>query len=131
MSRESVLAQGRRRQETAFTETLTAYIATSTLNDEDGTTTPVETVVHADVRGRVKFPSMNVNEPEQGDRTAAVQDVHVHVAVGATPDVAVGVLWRVTASTADAGLIGAVWRTKGLPQRGQVTAWRYPVEEVS
>ena len=47
------------------------------------------------------------------------------------PDVTVDTLWRVTASTVDPSLVGRVFRTKGLPQAGQVTAHRFPVESVT
>jgi hypothetical protein len=72
-----------------------------------------------------------VSERSQGDQVPAVQVEHVHVAVDATPNVTVGDMWRCTASTVDASLVGREVRTKGLPQAGQVTAHRYPVEAVS
>lgn len=113
--------------ESRFTETLTAF--TVALDDDTGTET--ETVLYSGVAGRLKFPTLTVREREQGAQTPAVQDVQVHVSVGATPLVVVNTFWRVTASTVDPALVGRVFRTKGSPQQGQVTAHRYPVEEVS
>lgn len=126
-----VLSAGRRQAESRFTETFTAYTETLTVNEATGAETVAETVLYSDVPGRLVYPSLTVREREQGAQTPAVQDVHVHVAVGATPDVVVNVLWRVTGSTADPGLVGRVFRTKGEPQSGQVTAHRYPVERVT
>jgi hypothetical protein len=124
------LSLGRRQAEARFTETFKAYTVARVLG-EDGLYTDTETTVYASVSGRVKYPTLTVSEREQGNQVPASQDVEVHVAVGSTPDVVVNVLWRVTASTADSDLVGRVFRTKGSPQSGQVTAHRYPVEQVS
>lgn len=124
------LILARREAQGRFTETLEVFTVTRVLGD-DGRYTDTETTVYASVKGRVKFPSMSVRERAQGAQVPAVQDVAVHVAVGATPAVVVNTLWRVTASAADPSLVGRVFRTKGLPQAGQVTAHRYPVEQVS
>ena len=125
------LGMGRRQAEARFTETLRAFTVSRVLNESTGEYTNTEVVVYASVPGRVKFPSLTVAERDQGAQTPAVQDVHVHVAVGATPNVAVNTVWRVTASSVDPGLVGREFRTKGIPQAGQVTAHRYPVEAVS
>lgn len=119
---------GRAQTEARFTETFTAF--TVALSDETGENgyTETETVVYSGVAGEVKFPTLTVHERDQGGQVPAVQDVIVKVAVGATPNVAVNTFWRVTASTSDASLVGRVFRTKGLPQAGNVTAHRYPVE---
>jgi hypothetical protein len=122
---------GRAQAEARFTETLKAYTITRTGPDADGLYTDTEVTVYAAVSGRVKYPTLTVSEREQGSQVPAVQDVQVHVAVGSTPNVVVNVLWRVTASTADASLVGRVFRTKGEAQAGQVTASRYPVERVT
>lgn len=129
---QGALGLGRTQAVARFTETLTAYrVELPTEPDENGAYTPIEVVLYASVKGRVKFPTLTVSEREQGGQVPAIQDVHVHVAVGATPNVVVNTLWRVTASTADPSLVGREFRTKGLPQAGQVTAHRYPVEAVN
>lgn len=124
------LGMGRRQAEARFTETFKAYTVARVLGD-NGEYTETEEAVYASVSGRAKYPTLTVSEREQGAQVPASQDVEVHVAVGATPNVVVNVLWRVTASTADPALVGRVFRTKGSPQSGQVTAHRYPVEQVS
>ena len=125
-----VLGAGRAQAEARFTETFKTYTVTRVLG-ESGEYTDTEVTVNASVAGRVKFPTLTVSEREQGAQSPAVQDVHIHVAVGAAPDVTVDTLWRVTASTVDPSLVGRVFRTKGLPQAGQVTAHRFPVESVA
>lgn len=90
---------------------------------------PSEIVLHANVPGRVKYPSTTVSEPDVVGQRRAEQDVQVRVAVGAAPLVRPDHFCRVTASTVDPGLVGRVFRVKGSPQGGQVTAHRFPVEE--
>jgi len=131
-----VLNLGRGMTEDRFTETLEAFTETKVLDEDPESPTAgeyvtTENVVYTDMPGRVKFPTLTVREREQGAQVPAIQDVAVHVAVGSAPLVVVNTLWRVTASTADPALVGRVFRTKGLPQAGQVTASRFPVEQVS
>lgn len=125
------LGMGRAQAVARFTETFKAYTVTRVLDNDTGLYVDTEVTVYAAVVGRVKLPTMTVSERDQGAQAPAIQDVHVHVAVGSTPNVTVDVMWRVTASSADSSLVGRVFRTKGLPQAGQVTAWRYPVEAVN
>lgn len=125
-----VLGMGRAQATMRFTETLTVFYTTRVLGS-DGLYTDTEVPLYSGVAGQVKFPTLTVSEREQGAQVPAVQDVVIKVATASTPNVAVNHLWRVTASTADVSLVGRVFRTKGLPQAGQVTSWRYPVEQVA
>jgi len=109
---------------------LTVFRITKVLNTTTGLYAETEVVVHAGVAGRVKFPSMTVAERAQGGLVPAVQDVQIHVAVGSTPDVLKNHVWRVTASTSDESLVLREFRTTSLPQGGQTTVHRYPVEQV-
>lgn len=121
----------RAQAESRFTEVFTAFTIENVLNESTGLYEPTEVVAYAGVAGRVRYPSLTVAERAQGSQVPAIQDVTIHVAVGATPNVAVNHMWRVTGSTSDASLVGRVFRTKGESQAGQVTASRYPVERVS
>lgn len=125
------LGMGRAQAEARFTETFKAYTVTKSEPDAGGVITETEVTVYASVSGRVKYPTLTVSERDQGAQVPAVQDVQIHVAVGATPNVVVNVLWRVLTSTADPALVGRVFRTKGEAQSGQTTAHRYPVERVT
>lgn len=124
----SALALGRRLAAQRFTETVTFF--TSALSDATFPPTKVETVVAAGIPARVKVTSSVVSEKQIAGQAPAVMQREVHVPVGS---VAVGpsVMIRVTASTADPGMVGRVFRTGMRSGVGQVTVWRYPVEEVS
>lgn len=126
-----VLGMGRAQAASRFTETFKVFRITRTLSETTGVYTDTETSVYASVVGQFKFPTLTVAERDQGAQSPAVQDVVIKVAVGSTPNVVVGDLWRCTASTVDSSLVGRVVRTKGLAQAGQVTSHRYPVEAVS
>ncbi len=128
---EGTLGLGRSMAGLRFTETFKVFRVTQALNETTGLYTDTEVVVYASVVGQFKFPTLTVSEREQGAQVPAVQDVTIKVAVGSTPNVEVGHFWRCTASTVDDSLVGRVVRTKGLPQAGQVTSWRYPVEQVA
>lgn len=128
---QGALGLGRAFAASRHTETFKAYTVTNVLNESTGIYESTEVTVYAEVEGRVKYPTLTVSEREQGAQVPAAQDVHVHVAVGATPNVVVNVLWRVTASTVDPALVGRVFRTKGEAQSGQVTEHRYPVERIT
>lgn len=120
----------RAQAESRMTETFDFYYVTSNVIP-DGEIDPqdVETPVHSDIPGRLRFPSLNVSDRESAGQMVGVQDVTVSVAVGATPNVREGHFCRVTASEADVSLVGRVFRVSGSPQAGSVTAHRYPLQE--
>lgn len=126
-----VLGLGRGLAAARFTETFNVFYVTRVLDVDTGLMTDTEITIYASVLGMVKFPSLNVTEREQGAQVPAVQDVTIKVAVGSTPNVIVNYVWRCTGSLVDDSLIGREFRTKGLPQAGQTTQWRYPVEQVA
>lgn len=127
----SVLTGGRGSAATRFTETLTFFTESDGgMPDENGNPTNAETVLHAGVRGRVKHTRTQGQDVESGGQYPVVTKPEVHVAVGSV-DVPVGVFVRVTGSSVDAGLVGSVFRVSEPCTKGQVTAWRYPAEEVS
>ena len=127
-----MLYRGRVVAKSRFSETFDVFYTTKSTEPDPTTGLYAETevVVHAGVAGRVKFPSMTVAERSQGAQVPAVQDVHIHVGVGATPNVVKNHVWRVTASTSDDSLVLREFRTMSLPQAGQVSVHRYPVEQV-
>ena len=124
------LGLGRAQAEARFTETFKVFTESRVLNESTGVYVTSETALAASVAGRVKFPTLTVAERDQGAQSPAVQDVAVHVAVGSVA-ASVGSFWRVLSSDADPSLVGRVFRTKGAPQAGQVTAHRFPVESVA
>lgn len=125
------LRAGRAQAESRFTETLTFYTSTVTQNPDTLIDTVTETAIHAAIPGRIKYPTSTVSESSAVGQVFAAQDVQAHVAVGSATNVRADHFCRVTASTVDPGLVGRVYRVKGSAQSGQVTAHRFPVEEVS
>lgn len=125
----SALAIGRRLSEQRFTETFTFY--TVARGEDPDTLQPVdvETVVAAGVPGRLKVTSSVVSDRDIAGQAVASTQREVHVPVGSVT-VGPSVLVRVTASTSDPGIVGRVFRTGMRSGGGQVTVWRYPVEEV-
>jgi hypothetical protein len=127
----AAVLMGRTMSAAHFSESLRFYsvdgttVDPDTLNDVETTTT-----LHL-VSGRIKYPTLTVSERSAVGQTFSTQSVHAHVAVGATPNVHADHFVTVTASTADPALVGRTFRVRGNPQAGQVTAHRYPVEEVS
>jgi hypothetical protein len=140
----------RAQAESRFTEVFTFFTQEEgPVNPETFEPTVVETIVGADIPGRFKSVNTQGRDVESGGQYPVVGRREVHVAVGAValtvpapalvpgaelapgvgamPDVFV----RCIASTVDAGLVGRVFRVSERPSSGQVTAWRYPVEEVS
>lgn len=124
------LDAGRRMAVSMMTETVTVGTESKATNPATGD--PVRTVASPVYSGvaQVKFPSLVVSERDvQGQQVAATSPVlKLPVAVGS---VLTGHVVRVTASSSDPTLVGRWFRVKALPQSGQVTAHRYPLEEVT
>lgn len=126
----SALALGRRMAAQRFTETVDFFTMART--DDPTTLQPVdvETVLHAGVPARLKVSSSVVSDKRVAGQAPATMQRELHVPVGSV-SVGASVFVRVTASTADPGAVGRVFRTGMRSGVGQVTVWRYPVEEVS
>ena len=120
----------RSQAESRFTETLTFFTAEESTDPITLDPVTVETPVATGKPGRVKYTGTQGQDVEAGGQYPVITRPEVHVAVGSV-DVAPNVFVRVTGSTADAGLIGSVFRISEPCPKGQVTAWRYPAEEVS
>ena len=111
-----------------MSETITA---TTSVESVDPTTLQpvVVTTTHLTSKARVKYAFSRVTDRETGTQTVGVEEVEIHFPSGTVidPD------WvlTVTASTADAGIVGRVYRAKSRGVAGQTTALRVAVEEVS
>lgn len=126
----STLALGRRMAAVRFTETVEFF---TVVRGEDPVTlqpVDVETVVTSGVPARVKITSSVVSDRQIAGQAPSVMQREVHVPVGSVV-VGPSVFVRVTASRSDPGMVGRVFRTGMRSGVGQVTVWRYPVEEVS
>lgn len=112
--------------------TETAVFFTESKVDNPITLQPelVETIVASGVPARVKVSGQSARDVEIAGQAPVVSPLEVHVPIGSV-DVGPSVFVRITASTSDSGLVGSRYRTKDFPTKGQATAWRYPVEQVS
>lgn len=124
-----VLGMGRAQAEARMTETFVFFTESTTVDDDTLETVTVESVLWTGV-GRWKLSDTIGSESDPGGQFAVVGRREVHVPVGAV-EALPGTLVRCTASTADDGLVGRVVRVSDRHTAGQVTAWRYPVEEIT
>lgn len=123
------LAELRVQAESRMTDTVEFYTVKQTTDDTTGNVTDVKTVLGT-TQARVRFQHRLAVDTETAGQMPAVRTLEVHVPVGSVL-VGPSVFVKVTGSVSDPGLVGAVFRTMSAPERGQVTAWRYAVEEVS
>lgn len=116
--------------ESRFTDTVTFF--TVATGEDPVTLQPVEveTVVAAGVRGRLRSAARDPRDVPFAGQLPVVSKLVLSVPVGSVR-VGPSVFARVTASASDAGLVGVKVRTTDYPTMGQVSAWRYPVEQVS
>lgn len=128
---QGAVAMGRTFAESTFTESVEFFRVTGTTVDAETLDESETTVVDYSVQARVKYPSQVVSERKGAGEMVGNQSVSIAVPVGSTPNVSSDHFCIVTASTVDPSLIGRKYRVKGFPQSGQVTAHRYPVEELS
>lgn len=124
------LGLGRRLAEGRMTEVFDFYAVTKV--DDLVTLQPidVETMIAAGIKGRLKITSSVVSEKDIAGQAPATMQREIHVPIGSVK-VGPSVHVRVVSSTSDPGAVGRVFRTGMRSGVGQVTAWRYPVEEVS
>lgn len=126
----SVLEQGRRLANVRMSETVHAYLVTGTTVDPVTFVSVETTTTVYDGPARVKYSTPREAEKEQGTQVGSVRYVDVSFPSG-TSGVVKDVFISITASTADAGLVGRKYRVSGLGEAGQTTALRVTVDEVS
>lgn len=116
--------------ESRMTETVVFF--TEALGEDPETLQPVtvETVVASGVRARLRSAARDPRDVPFAGQEPVVSKLVLSVPFGSVR-VGPSVFVRVTASDADEGLVGVKVRTLDFPTMGQVSAWRYPVEQVS
>lgn len=127
-----VLGMGRAQAEARMTETVT--ITGESSFSTNATTLAVTTTAgssHYSGAARVRQVTSYASDAESAGQFPATQRLEVHIPVGSGSTVATGDLVLVSASAADASLVGRKYRVQGVPDGGQVTARRFPVEAVS
>lgn len=116
--------------ESRMSETVVFFTESDGIDNETLQPERVETVIAEDVPARLRSAAREPRDVEVGGQSPVVSKLTLSVPFGSVrvgPSVSV----RVTASTADPGLVGVRVLTLDFPTMGQVTAWRYPVEQVS
>ncbi|MCA0379816.1 MAG: DUF6093 family protein [Actinobacteria bacterium] len=127
-----VLGAGRRQAQARMTERVLVGHWVEGTDPSTGDAVRVLGAEHYSGVGQIKYPSMTVSDvrTEIGQQVAVV-DVVLKIPVGGGPAICKGDLVKVLSSSADPSLAGRWFRVKAWPQSGQVTAHRYPIEEVS
>ena len=125
----TAVSLGRQHAESRMTETVRFY-TTSEGTNPAGEVVEVETVIADNVRARVRMRGLAPRDAEVAGQDPVVSELRVDVPVGSVK-VGPSVSIRVLSSASDPGLVGEVYQTRDFPSMGQVTAWRYPVEQVS
>ena len=114
--------------ESRMTETVRFFTVAEGTN-ATGEVVDVETVIADDVKARVRNTTARESrDAEVAGQMPAVSQMRVDVPVGSV-NVGASVFVRVLSSTVDPGLVGEMYRTQDSCPKGQVTAWRYPVEQ--
>lgn len=81
-------------------------------------------------KARIKFPSLNVSTSSDTSQTVNTQQPYLSIPSG-SPVIPEGAEVLVTASTVDPLIVGLAFTVEGVPQSGQTTSHRYPLEGVS
>ena len=116
--------------ESRMTETVTFFSETDGTDPITLQPSTVETVIAADIPARLRSENRQSRDVLIASKAPVVSALILSVPVSAVR-VGPSVFVRVTASTSDSGMVGVKVRTTDFPTMGQVTAWRYPVEQVS
>lgn len=96
--------------------------------DDDGNATTVMTTTRYTGPGRVRWGSRDVANAESPGMPTAVQELYLGIPFG-SPRVFVGDTVIVTSSL-DPLLVGRTFRVTGNAAAGQVSHYRYPLEEL-
>lgn len=129
MKHLEVLGRGRERTQERFTETVTVGRFRDTTNPATGD--PVRTLIEEFYTGpaQIKYTSLAVSPRDGASQPVQEQAPLVKLPSGtAVPE---GAEVHVTASTADADLVGRRYTIAGRSQAGQTTSARYPLKELS
>lgn len=128
MTRETVLEQGRQKVRSSMSETVTVGTYAETVNPNTLATTRAVVEEHYNGPATVTYPTLAVSDREAAGQLATATELILKVPTDAAL-LPVGDLVTITASTADANLIGREYIISGPPQAGQVTSHRYPIKE--
>lgn len=130
MRGERMLRRGRDMAESRMSERVDFFTESDEIDEVTLQPVRVETVIASGVPARVRSANRDSRDVDTAGQSPAVSQLTLSVPIGSVK-VGPSVFIRVVSSSADAGLVGSRYRTKDYPALGQVSAWRYPVEQVS
>lgn len=128
MTRETVLAQGRQKVAASMSESVVVGTYAETVNSTTLATTRSVVEEHYSGPATITYPTLAVSDREAAGQLAIATELILKVPTDAAL-LPVGDLVMISASTADANLIGREYIISGPPQAGQVTSHRYPLKE--
>lgn len=126
----AALPELRAHAESRMTETATVGVYVEGTDVITGDPTRVLQTQRYAGKGRLRWASRDVSAHVGPGQPMSVQEPYWSVPYG-TPRLQVDDEVVVTASAADPLLVGRRFRITGAPVAGQVTAHRYPIEEVT
>lgn len=130
MRGERIMARGRKLAAERMSETITVGFFTDGVDDLTGDPTRV---IAGDPLyegiAQVKYPNASVRSSVSSGQEVTAQSVIVKIPAGGVV-IPEGATVQVTASTVDPALVDRFYTVTGAPDMGQVTAHRYPVEEL-
>lgn len=127
---KAITARARELAEARFTETVSFFTEDDGIDQITLQPAKVETVIASGVRARLRSATRESRDVEIAGQEPVASKLILSVAVGSVR-VGPSVFVRVTASEVDEGMVGVRVRTTDFPTMGQVSAWRYPVEQIS
>ena len=128
-ARNLALERAREAATTRHTETVRIGPVEDATDPETGDSTRVMVAVTYEGRGRVKYPSMVVTPGAEPAQVTVEQQIILSLPSGTV--IPEGEEVVVLASEVDESLVGGEYVVAGKPQKGQTSAARYPVKELS
>lgn len=129
MSVQSILEIGRRQTESRMTELVGFYGLFVEEDPVSGQPLTGENKLSGLVPARLRVSVSEPRDAEVAGQLPVVDRLEIHVPVGSA-DFGPDVMIIVVSSSVDEGIVGKRFRIRSAPTKGQVTAWRYPVELV-
>ncbi|QWY84590.1 head-to-tail stopper [Microbacterium phage Footloose] len=124
-----MIYRGRRLAESRMSEDVTVGSFTDGVDEETGEPIRVPVVSRYSGGARIRWGSREVTNADAPMMPVTVQEPYLSVPVG-TPLLHDNDEVLVVASESDQILVGRRFRVQGFPVAGQVTAHRYPLEEL-
>lgn len=114
-----------------MSETVSVGVYVDGVDPDTLTAIRILTEEHYSAIGQIKYPSVAVSDRVAASQQAGIAQVVLKIPVDSGPLIRPNDEVVVTASLVDQTLVGRRFRVTALPQSGNVSAHRYPLEELS